>query len=56
VTHEIDQGFPTWGTCTPGGTFKVNNRKENMFIYYLFSNIYTYISENNFQRSIYARC
>jgi len=34
--HYIDQGFPTWGTCTPRGTFaypkgyiEVINRRSN---------------------------
>ena len=33
------------------GTFKVSNRRENVFAYYLFPNIYTYISDYYFQKS-----
>ena len=48
----LKQGFPTWGTCTPSGTFaslkgtfRVSNRREKL-IYVLF--ISTYISCNKF--------
>jgi len=29
---------------------------QNIFIYHLFPNIYTFIKENNFQKSLYAYC
>jgi len=31
----LEQGFSTWGACTPGGTSKVSNRREK-YIYILF--------------------
>jgi len=44
-----EQGFSTWPTCTPRGTFaylKANLRlavgEKNIFRYYFCSNIYTY--------------
>jgi len=52
----IDRGFLTWGPCTPGVTFKDINRRENMFIYYLFPNVYAYISEYYFQKPLHAYC
>jgi len=36
----LSQGLPTWGACTPRGTFKVNNRRGK-YIYILF--IYKYL-------------
>jgi len=29
---------------------------KNIFIYYLFPNVYRYISEKHFQKSLYAYC
>jgi len=56
-------GLPTWGTCTLGvhlpiwsGTFKASNSKETIVIYYLFPNIYTYISKYYFEEALYAYC
>ena len=36
---------------TPRGTFKVSNRRENVFAYYLFPNMYTHISDYYFQKT-----
>jgi len=65
-THDqvLVQGSPTWYTSTPrgtfaslkAGTFKVRNRRENVFLYYLFSNVYTYIGEYYFQKSLHDYC
>jgi len=38
------------------GTVKVINKRENILIDYLYPNIYTYISEYSFQKSLYAYC
>jgi len=27
ISHWLEQGLPTWGTCIPGGTFRVSNRR-----------------------------
>jgi len=48
----LDQGFPDWVACNPRGTFpnwwgtiKVSSRTEKIYrLYYLFPNIYAYIS------------
>jgi len=38
------------------GLFEVSNRRENIFIYCLFPNIYTYISKDYFQASVCVCC
>jgi len=60
----LDQGFPTWGTCTLKGTFSYLKgthlslaiEGKNVSTYYLFPNIYTCISEYYFQKSLHANC
>ena len=61
----LNQGVPTWvhaplwpmGTiaCLKGA-FEASNKRESISIYYVFLNIYTYISQNCFQKSLYAYC
>jgi len=56
----LDQGFPSWGTCCPRGCFWLFERVhlrlaiegKDLFVYYFFPNIYTYISEYYFQKQI----
>ena len=58
----LEQGFPTWGTFTPRGAFaypkgcilRLSIEEQNIFEYDLFRNIYTYINEYSFQKSLYA--
>jgi len=38
------------------GTFKVREYKVKIYLYYLYANIYTYISEYYFQNSVRAYC
>jgi len=50
--YSLEQGFPTWGTCTSRGTFALSEGVHlrlaiggiNIFAGCLFSNIYTYIT------------
>jgi len=59
----LAQGFPTWGTCTQTvyllirrAHLRLSIEEQNIFAYDLFPNIYTYISEYSFQKSLYAYC
>jgi len=43
VVHRLHQGFPTWGTCTPGSAFKVSNRRQKyIYMLFIFKSLYTY--------------
>jgi len=53
MLQNLEQGFPTWGTCTPRGTFaylkalvhlRLGIEGRNAIMYYLFANICTHIS------------
>jgi len=57
------QGFPTWGTCTQGYIclsegvhLRLAEDEKNVFTYYLFPNIYTYITKYYCQKSLHAYC
>jgi len=50
-SESLNPGVPNLGYMSPRGTFKGSNRRENVFAYYLFPNIYTYISDFYFQKS-----
>ena len=52
----LKQRFPTWGACTPKGTFRVSDRRSIYIYISLLPNIYTYISEYYFQNPLYAYC
>ena len=51
----LDQGFPTWGTCTPMGTFQVSNRREK-YLHIIYFQIFIHISMNIIAKLLYAYC
>jgi len=46
--HVLEQGFPTCGTCTLGVHLRWALERKKIFTYFLFPNIYAYISEYYF--------
>jgi len=57
-------GVPKLGYMYPQGYIylpegvhlRLSIEEQNIFAYNLFRNIYTYVSEHSFQKSLYAHC
>ena len=64
ITERSKAGVPNLGYMYPQGYIFLSEgvhlrlaiEEKYIFTYYLFPNIYTYISEYYFQKSLYAYC